>query len=294
MMNTALEALKQEKITIETLPAIREAFSHYKGRRCDLSAGVALFWRDHYHISFVRVGDCISLCYSGKRLTLPQGKHADDALRLLLASGRPLTLAGLGEEDVKKVLALCPEATVKSHGRDYCDYLYDAEDLKTLAGRRFSGQRNHINKFKKLYPDARFEPITADNLSAALDFCRDYFENYGKKTDVSDYEYAALRYQLENWEAYGQLGGLLLDGDRAIALSTGEVVGDTLIVHTEKADIRYAGVYPMMVKSFACAFATDGVRYINREEDLGDEGLRTSKLSYHPVALLEKFTVTLS
>lgn len=294
MMKTALEALKQEKITIQTLPTIRAAFSHYKSRLCDISAGVALFWRDHYDISFVRIGDCISLCYGGERLTLPQGKCADAALRLLLESDRPLTLAGLGEEDVKKVLAICPEATVKSHGRDYCDYLYNAEDLKTLAGRRFSGQRNHINKFKKLYPEARFEPIGEKNLSAARDFCRDYFEDYGKKTDVSDYEYKALLYQLDHFDEYGQLGGLLLDGDRAIALSTGEVVGDTLIVHTEKADIRYSGVYPMMVKSFAEAFATDGVRYINREEDLGDEGLRTSKLSYHPVALLEKFTVTLS
>lgn len=292
-MNTALVALKQETITIEELPELRAAFSHYRGRLCDISAGVALFWRDYYGISFVRVGGCISLCYDGKRLTLPQGKNADEALRLLLNSGRPLTLAGLGEEDVRRVLALCPDATVKSSGRDYCDYLYDAEDIKTLAGRRFSGQRNHINKFRALYPAARFEPIGEGNLSAALAFCRDYFENYGKKTDVSDYEYAALCYQLEHWEAYGQCGGLLLDGDRAIAISAGEVVGDTLIVHTEKADIRYAGVYPMMVKSFANAFATEGVRYINREEDLGDGGLRTSKLSYHPVALLEKFTATL-
>ena len=293
-MNTALEALKQETITIKTLPALREAFSHYKSRLCDISAGVALFWRDYYEISLVRVGDCLSLCYGGKRLSLPQGKNADSALRLLLDAGRPLTLAGLSEDDVKRVLALCPEATVRSLGRDYCDYLYDAESLVTLAGRRFSGQRNHINKFRKLYPDARFEPICTDNLTLAREFCRDYFENYGKKTGVSDYEYKALLHQLDHWDTYGQCGGLLVDGDRAIALSVGEVVGDTLIVHTEKADIRYAGVYPMMVNAFARAFATDGVRYINREEDLGDEGLRTSKLSYHPVALLEKFTVTLS
>lgn len=291
-MKTIQENLKQETITIDTLPRLREALSHYRGRLCDLSAGVALFWRDHYDISAVWVEDCLCLCYDGSRLTLPQGESSGDALNRLLKEKKALTLVNLTADEVERVLALRPEGRVESAGRDFCDYLYDAEDLVTLAGRRFSGQRNHINKFHKLYPDARFEIIDGNNLSVAREFCRDYFENYGKKTDVSDYEYKALLHQLDHWDAYGQCGGLLLDGDRAIALSVGEVVGDTLIVHTEKADIRYAGAYPVTVNAFARAFATGGVRYINREEDLGDEGLRTSKLSYHPVALLEKFTVT--
>lgn len=293
-MNTAMEALKQEKITIESLPALREAFSCYRGRLCDLSAGVALFWRDYYDISAVSIDDCLCLCYGRNRLTLPQGESSETALLRLLREQKELVLVNLTAAEVEKVLSLRADGRVSSAGRDYCDYLYDAEDIKSLAGRRYSGQRNHINKFGKLYPDAHFEPIGADNLGAAREFCRDYFENYGKKTEVSDYEYGALLYQFDHWDEYGQCGGLLVDGDRAIALSVGEVVGDTLIVHTEKADIRYAGAYPMMVNSFARAFATDGVRYINREEDLGEEGLRTSKLSYHPVELLEKFTVTLS
>ena len=72
----------------------------------------------------------------------------------------------------------------------------------------------------------------------------------------------------------------------------GEIIGDTLFIHIEKADRDYEGCYQMLVAQFAQQFAGEGVAFINREDDTGDPGLRTSKLSYHPVALLEKYTVT--
>ena len=75
--------------------------------------------------------------------------------------------------------------------------------------------------------------------------------------------------------------------------SLGEIVGDTLFTHIEKADRDYEGCYQMLVAQFAQHFVRDGVHFINREDDTGDLGLRTSKLSYHPVALLEKYTVTI-
>ena len=86
-------------------------------------------------------------------------------------------------------------------------------------------------------------------------------------------------------------GMLLVEGDIA-GFSLGEVVGDTLFTHIEKADRDYDGCYQMLVAQFAQMYAVDGVEFINREDDTGDPGLRTSKLSYHPVALLEKFSVT--
>ena len=73
--------------------------------------------------------------------------------------------------------------------------------------------------------------------------------------------------------------------------SAGEIVGDTLIIHIEKADIAYEGVYQVLVNEYAKCFVTPDVRYINREEDVGDEGMRRSKESYHPVRLLEKYLV---
>ena len=84
-----------------------------------------------------------------------------------------------------------------------------------------------------------------------------------------------------------------LRADLAAGFSLGEIVGDTLFTHIEKADRDYEGCYQMLVAQFAQHFVRDGVHFINREDDTGDLGLRTSKLSYHPVALLEKYTVTI-
>ena len=81
--------------------------------------------------------------------------------------------------------------------------------------------------------------------------------------------------------------------DYVAGFSLGEIVGDTLFTHIEKADRDYEGCYQMLVAQFAQHFVRDGVHFINREDDTGDLGLRTSKLSYHPVALLEKYTVTI-
>ena len=84
---------------------------------------------------------------------------------------------------------------------------------------------------------------------------------------------------------------LLVDGE-IVGFSLGEIIGATLFPHIEKADRDYEGCYQMLVAQFAQQFAHEGISFINREDDTGDLGLRTSKLSYHPVALLEKYTVT--
>jgi hypothetical protein len=86
--------------------------------------------------------------------------------------------------------------------------------------------------------------------------------------------------------------GIAVD-DKIVAMSIGEIVNDTLYCHIEKANRDYPGSYQMIVKEYASHTVTEGVKYINREEDVGDEGLRTSKLSYHPVDILNKYCVVI-
>ena len=78
---------------------------------------------------------------------------------------------------------------------------------------------------------------------------------------------------------------------RIVGVAMGEIVRDTLFTHIEKANVEYPGVYQKLVNCFARTFATGEVKFINREEDVGDPGLRKSKMAYHPLTLLEKFTV---
>jgi hypothetical protein len=173
----------------------------------------------------------------------------------------------------------------------WSDYLYNAEDITALAGRRYSGQRNHINKFRGLYENWRFEAVDESNLAQTREFFAAYAREH--RRDDPAYEEGNIKAieVLDNYAAYRQLGGVLFVGDKIVGAAFGEIVGDTLFVHTEKALTEYNGAYPMLVNQYARQYAAGPVRYINREEDDGVEGLRTSKQSYHPCALLEKYVV---
>jgi hypothetical protein len=171
---------------------------------------------------------------------------------------------------------------------DWHDYLYEAQDLTGLKGRRYHGQRNHIARFEREYPNHIYSPLT--DITAARAFLDRYYRQRPPNGELSRFEQALAYEILEHWDDYGQLGGVLSVDGEAVSLSVGEVVGDTLFVHIEKADMSYAGAYQKTVNGF-CRLYGGGVRYINREEDMGIEGLRRSKLSYHPAALLEKYMV---
>lgn len=98
---------------------------------------------------------------------------------------------------------------------------------------------------------------------------------------------------LDNMDKYKLFGGTLKVDDTVVGAALGEIIGDTLFVHIEKSNTEFNGSYPMLVNQFAKKFAAEGVTHINREEDDGVEGLRTSKLSYHPIELLDKYIVEL-
>ncbi len=177
--------------------------------------------------------------------------------------------------------------------RDWSDYLYEVDAITNLAGRRFSGQRNHINRFQRQYDDWVFETVGPANMVQT----RTFFEAYTREhhDDYPAFEECNQKTLevLDNYDAYRLLGGILKVGGEIVGGALGEVVGDTLFVHIEKANTDYTGAYPMLVNQYARQFAVGDVTRINREEDDGVEGLRTSKLSYHPSELLEKYVVTL-
>ncbi|MBR2387382.1 MAG: DUF2156 domain-containing protein [Clostridia bacterium] len=278
---------------------LAEALSEYSGRICDYSAGNIVFWRDYYDISYSLNGDGLVLRYGnmGERFcySFPVSNEPEKLVKKLLEMGNgTVCLTNLTEEQLDTVKEKF-DVTEILNSRDWDDYLYAADDIITLAGRRFSGQRNHINKFKKSYTDASFEIITEANTGEAKEFCHRYFGGIGKETaSVATVEYKQLLEQFDNWSIYNQLGGMLKVDGTVIGLSVGEIVGDTLIVHTEKADTSFLGAYPMLTNSFAREFASNGTaKFINREEDCGKEGLRISKLSYHPIELIKKYAVTI-
>lgn len=149
-----------------------------------------------------------------------------------------------------------------------------------------------MNKFLKTYGTWSFRVITPEDVPQVEAFLDRYAAGRDKASASFHEDLAKTREVLDNYDTYDMLGGMLLVDGQIVGFALGEIVGDTLFTHIEKADRDYQGCYQMLVAQFAQQFAHEGVHFINREDDAGDLGLRTSKLSYHPVTLLEKYTVT--
>lgn len=174
--------------------------------------------------------------------------------------------------------------------RDWCDYLYSIQDLSSLAGKKYHGQKNHLNKFRKTYPQAIFVPYASDLTEKAETFFTRFYAAEQGTGLLFEAEKEVFLSRIRRPDPTEKSGVLLVDGE-IVAMTFGEVLGDTLFVHTEKALRSYEGSYVAINHAFvnAVSSASPDVLYVNREEDLGDEGLRAAKLSWHPIKLVEKY-----
>ncbi len=286
-----------KKIELADIPVLKAFFSAYPSRQCDRSAGATAMWRNYFENCFAVIDGTLvmsanfggSLCFS-----FPLGRNVDAAFDALELHCRELDISlvfcSVNKNELTALEKRFGKITAEAD-RDWFDYLYEKDAMLNLAGRKYGTPRNHINKFKKLYTDWYFEEITEKNIPELIQFTKDF--TFGSEKDESAMlELKMCIEVLENYAAYGMQGGALKVGGKIIAYSIGETFGDTIFSHIEKADISYAGAYQMLTNQFLRMYAdSDEVKYVNREEDCGDEGLRKSKLSYHPVELIEKNTV---
>jgi len=122
---------------------------------------------------------------------------------------------------------------------------------------------------------------------------RDFYADLSSRIDISSEITAEDNKKtievLENFGAYGLFGGLLRVNSSVVAFSIGEINNNVLFIHIEKADLQYRGAFQVVNNEFAKRFASNSIQYINREEDVGDIGLRISKESYHPYEIIEKY-----
>ena len=284
-----------KKMELEDIETVRPFFQYAKNRLCDYSIGGTVMWRDTFNIYFAIYKETLIMrqSYINDNIFFvpPIGENpleAFEQVRLWCAKeGVPVRLCVLSEADLGWLPN--PELWRIEETEHWGDYLYPAEQLATLKGRGLAGQRNHINYFVRTWPDYRTERIDESNLPGVKELLDKYRREISKDSPLFVDEISGDEEVLEHFDAYGFCGLCLIIGEKVVAYAMGEVVGDTLHVHIEKADRSYRGAYQMIVREFARAYAVNGVRYINREDDSGDDGLRKSKLSYHPSEILKKY-----
>lgn len=282
------------------LPKLRGYFQHNSSRICDLTPGTVFIWRDMYHTQWAVYGGALyfKVYYPGlgETFTLPLGGERREHYRQIAAyccrRGMAIQFFPVAREELSELQDFFPNSAAVSN-RDAADYLYRAEDLMYFRGKKLSGQRNHVNRFLKTYGNWGFRTIAPEDLPALHAFLDRYAAGRDKAAASFHEDMDKTREVLDNYALYNMKGGMLLVDGEIAGFSLNEVVGDTLFTHIEKADRDFLGGYQMLVSQSAQQFAGGEVAFINREDDAGDPGLRTSKLSYHPVGLLEKYTVTM-
>lgn len=175
--------------------------------------------------------------------------------------------------------------------RDGADYLYDIDDLADLKGRKFQKKRNHVNSFRKLHPDWRTEPLTDANIPAARELVANWYIARRQADPDGDYllESMAINRAFRHFACLDLEGILLLDGDTPLAMAMGSRLNfEVFDIHFEKAidDSAYAAVNQAFAQYLREQHPE--VRFLDREDDMGLEGLRKAKMSYSPVKLIDK------
>ena len=210
------------------------------------------------------------------------------------AAGRdhPLLLMAVPQEGVDVLKKTYPESLHLLSDRDYHDYIYLREKLVSLSGKKLQSKRNFVNRFRKNFPDFIYEEITEENVEECIRVENEWFSGSSRTSDISA-ERKMVMTALRGRERIGLMGGCIRINGEIIAFSMGMPINhDTFGVHIEKANTDIMGSFAIINQEFASRIPEQYI-YVNREEDLGIEGLRNAKMSYRPEMLLEKFTVML-
>ena len=169
--------------------------------------------------------------------------------------------------------------------RDNFDYVYNMEDLRTLIGKKYHAKRNFINRIKG-EREFRFVTLGPED----LDRCMDIYYKWADGRENSSWEETAMITGIRYAKELGLvMGGIEIDGELKAFSAADKPFPDTAVVYFEKADGEIPGLYPLINQQMVENLLSD-VSFINREEDMGIEGLRKAKLSYYPARFVEKYS----
>lgn len=264
-------------------------------------------WNAGFYYQKMLVEDCFCLISNGgvfttPHVTWPLGRVSvrklevilDEILPTFTARGWPLRLMYLDEAALPLVKALPHYTANISYNPDYSDYLYEAEPLRSLSGKVMHRKRNHFNKFCRLYPQHEYRPISQNDQKEALALVQAWCDE--KAVDCLNLchsDFRAVRQLFHDMPDLDVRGGSIRIDGRMVAFALGSLLhDDTAVIHFEKAEADYEGLYAAINK-LVLDHAFPGVKWVNREEDMGIAGLRKAKESYGPIRLIHKYEAIL-
>lgn len=288
-----------KKLTIEDKDLVDSFLKKEKSENSELTFTNLFMWRNSYNVEFAVVFDMLVIM--SKHLDAPSIVYLPigdgdfkSALEMVIKhykeKGEVFKLRISSEADIEKLENSFPGFFEIKEDVDSNDYVYNADDLENLKGKKYHAKRNFINRFKNNY-DYVYETMNPEMKSECLKLFDKWYDE--KKDEVAgvDEQKEAVSELLENWEKLDIKGGCLKVDEKMIAFSFGEELisdNEMAVIHLEHADVSYDGAFPMMNNSFV-KNEWSSYKYINREEDMGLEGLRKAKQSYYPVKMARKY-----
>lgn len=293
-----------DRIQIEDKPLFDQFLSMSPYVDCEYLFSTLFMWQDVLGYQRAIEDDCIFIRHAVKgRMQYHIPICAPDRIpgqvqKLLDTSDDKLELFCVTKEQLEQLGPELRAHFTMEERRDFADYLYQGEDLRQLAGKKYHQKRNHIRKFRSAYDwDFRIFTQAGRELTECIDVLEQWDRNKlahasGQERLLVGNEMNALDKCMNYFTAMGLIGGVLYIDGQPKGFTIGEIATrggiQVGVVHYEKCDSDYAGIYQTINQLFA-ERALGEVTYINREDDMGVAGLRKSKLTYHPVRLVEKY-----
>jgi len=296
-----MDTLSFHPLAIDDLPTVRRLVYPTECRNCDLNFMNLLSWRFLYDTEtalwngwllfrFKANGHRAYLAPVGQGDWRPVvGRLLDDADH----AGQPFLMLGVCENSLARLQEAMPGYFHATCDRSYTDYIYLRASLASLAGKKLQPKRNHANRFARLYPGYKYLELTPDRIPECLELEQRWSAQKTENSARLSYadERRSMQTVFAHWNELDGTGGLLEVDGRIVAFTFGAPINrDTFDVCVEKADTGFDGAYAMINREFARRIPEQYI-YLNREEDLGLEGLRRAKESYQPHLLLHKYTV---
>lgn len=289
-------------ITIEAVEELLPFAVKEPTRSCDYTPGNLVMWARFMNYSYAIEQETLFIgCKSQKDLNTrsflpPTGALAtEDAIAILKEhckqKGEELTLTAVPEPLLEDLQAALPTHSAQQLD-GWSDYIYSAASLATLKGRALNKKRNRYNKFITENPGYKYSRFTQSDAKEVIQFLAQNRDcQHNRADNMRCYEQWQCLATVKNIERYSQPAGVLRIDGKIAAFTLGEVFGDTLYVHIEKADHNIAGtseaINRFFVEDMLAEFPV--IVYVNREEDLGDAGLRQVKRAYNPVIMLHRY-----
>lgn len=299
--------LQFKPVEAKDIERVTPFFALRPNRTCDSVFLDSFIWRDFYHIQCAisdgkavqflmeKDGVVFSAMPMCREEELPH--YFNEMVEYFNTVLKKPFRIFLADEAAVNYLKLDPEKFEIREQEDLKDYLYDAEAMRSLAGKKLHKKKNHLNSFVREYEGRYvYRPLCCSDRDDVWRFLDRWWENKVEAAEFGtqlDYEVNGIHDILKNCsQLCVRMAGVYIDGNlEAFTIGSYNELEKMAVIHIEKANPEIKGLYQFINREFLIQAFPEDMKLVNREDDVGMEGLRKAKMSYYPVDFARKYSI---